>query len=98
MAGDNVSRKIYQGNRPGEGWEFSTEFFWSGIRWEVYSSTIRMGRWVNLKIVADGTAEGKANYRLAWNGERLADNRDVRIMREFRPQMEKPMTTALMKT
>jgi hypothetical protein len=45
--------------------------------------------------VADGMVALKANYWFAWNGTRFADNLDLPIIKEFRPDLFKAVSKAV---
>jgi hypothetical protein len=67
-----------------------------GIGWEMYSQVPDAdSAWQNYKLVANGVVPGKANYRLAWNGERFALHKDVEALQEFRPTLAKAVLKVL---
>ena len=67
-----------------------------GIGWEMYSKVPDADSpWQSFKLVADGVVPGKANYRLAWNGERFAVHKDIDLMKEFRPALAKAVLKVL---
>ena len=67
-----------------------------GIGWEMYSKVPDADSpWQSLKLVADGVVPGKANYRMGWNGERLADHPSVQSLQEFRPALAKAVLKVL---
>lgn len=52
-----------------------------GTRWRVFfRGQNKSKEWILIKVVADGRAEGKANYWLSWNGERFAFLQDYKKM------------------
>ena len=61
----------------------------------VVSCGKRNGHWRNVKVAYDGIMDHKANYLTTWNGERLADSKDVVVMKEKRPDLFQSVTTAL---
>ena len=57
-----------------------------GIGWVMYSKVPDADSpWQSWKWVADGVVAGKANYRLAWNGERFAVHDGIQSLQEFIP-------------
>jgi hypothetical protein len=67
-----------------------------GIGWEMYSKVPDADSpWQSFKLVADGVVPGKANYRLAWNGERFAVHPHVELLQEFRPALAKAVLKVL---
>jgi hypothetical protein len=67
-----------------------------GIGWEMYSKVPDADSvWQSYKLVANGVVPGKANYRLAWNGERFAVHKDIEALEEFRPTLAKAVLKAL---
>ena len=67
-----------------------------GINWVMYSKVPDADSpWQLFKLVADGVVPGKANYRMGWNGERLADHPSVQSLQEFRPALAKAVLKVL---
>jgi hypothetical protein len=66
----------------GDGWEamFQTD------KW-VISIGPKKGRWLAVKVAFDGVIEHKANYWTAWDGERLAESKDIITMMNNRPKL-----------
>ena len=89
MTKDKISKRKHNGNHPGEGWERVgiTDTIY-GTDWAVWKFAVPSGQWTNIKIVANNPVQVKANYRTAWNGSRFADSRDMRLVREFRKDLE----------
>ena len=52
------------------------------------------GRWRNLKLKRKGS-HLKGNWWLAWNGERLARNRDAFLLEHYLPEVCASVTDAL---
>lgn len=44
--------------------------------------------WINIKLVAKVPQQRKANFSIAWNGERFAHGSDIAILREHYPHLE----------
>lgn len=92
MSEKKISKRKWAGNPPTkEGWEYvgTTDEKLYGVKWMVFmQEPLNQSGWRNIKICACGSVEIKANYRSAWNGERLAKSRDIILMRESRPGVE----------
>ena len=68
------SGKLTKGSHPdGREWGVLGEATACGHDWVVYAKPYGRNGWRSVKLVCDGIAEGKANYRLGWNGERFAE-------------------------
>ena len=81
-AGDKPKR--YRGNPVQDegGWEH----IWYGE--SGWTMAIKAGaEWQQVKLAANGTAEHKANYWLAWNGERMAKSTDYGLLEKNRPEL-----------
>lgn len=66
-----------------DGWEH----IWYGedVEWTL---AIREGaEWQQVKLAANGAVEHKANYWLAWNGERMAKSTDFGLLEKNRPEL-----------
>lgn len=90
--------KMWCGNPPDEQmWaKFCGLGKFDGIEWEMYSKVPDAdSAWQSYKLVANGVVPGKANYRLAWNGERFAVHKDVEALEEFRPALAKAVLKVL---
>ena len=77
------TKKYYSGAiLDGDGWEamFQTD------NW-VISIGQKKGRWLAVKVAFDGVIEHKANYWTAWDGERLAESKDIVTMKDRRPKL-----------
>jgi len=94
--------KMYAGKVP------STEEAWSRIKtvvdpsdkskWMVFSkSQAHTPDWMTYKVVADGRAEGKANYWFVRNSTtgQLGFAKDFAIMREKRPSLHSQIESVL---
>jgi hypothetical protein len=54
--------------------------------WRVYERLAEPNRlWRAVRVAAVGAAPSKANYWLAWNGDRLAKGKDSQNMEQYRP-------------
>ncbi len=74
----------------GEGWAPKIRLG----KWIIYvGPTIK--EWVNIKVVYSGMVKYKANYWLAWNGQRLSNVLDTRIMQMRNPQLFDAVVGAL---
>lgn len=51
--------------------------------WILYSRSEMKSGWLNLKLVAKERMKHKANYSLAWNGERFAEASDFFILKGY---------------
>lgn len=73
--------KGIKGNAPGDGWGVvgRTEGW---VLYEKYDGN--PNGWLNLKLVAANRSKHKANYWLAWNGERFASNKDIQFIKDHR--------------
>lgn len=58
-----------------------------GVTWCVYEGSPGPGTLMNIKLAADGTVYGKANYWLLWNGSRIVNRVHGRMLREQRPAL-----------
>jgi hypothetical protein len=67
-----------------------------GVRWVLYVSKTHKNGWWNAKLSAKGWAPVKANYWLAWNGERLAMTKDRKRLIEERPGLEEKVSKMFM--
>lgn len=81
-----MARKTFNGNVPPEDYAFEKRLCKErGVWWNLY---VKKGPdWINLKVVADGSAGQKANYWIAWNGERFNQHKDVLILKENMPSV-----------
>jgi hypothetical protein len=43
--------------------------------------------WINLKLVATGQNRRKRNWWFGWNGERLAQGKDTKLLQEYQPEI-----------
>jgi len=93
--------KKYRGNIPDpvQGWDLFVELDdGDGLRWMLYQQDQEhSAEWVNIKVVADGLAEGKANYWFVWNrySGKVGLPRDLAIMREKKPLLHRLVSDAL---
>lgn len=55
--------------------------------WRVYAKDADDSPWQNFKIVAATPVLNKANYAVAWNGERLARNKDCTTLYAYRREL-----------
>ena len=91
----------YRGNIPDQdqGWDLFVELAdGDGVRWLVYQQDQRNTLdWATIKVVADGWAEGKANYWFVWNRHtgQIGYIRDLAIMRENKPHLHRLVSDAL---
>jgi hypothetical protein len=76
------------------------------IKSELWKPKIKLGKWIiyigptvrdwtNIKVVCDGRSKHKANYWMAWNGSRLSNVQDARIMELNSPQLIAAVTQAM---
>lgn len=91
--------KSYRGNIPDEGlgWDEMVGCQDAdGVEWLVFrQKQTHDENWWNMKIVADGRAEHKANYWMALNVKtgKLAFDRDFGFMKETRPELHSQIQT-----
>jgi hypothetical protein len=79
--------KMYKGKKPRtDGWEHIGDIEQDG-RWLVFVRQNADIDWLTAKVVADGRAQGKANYWLGWNGKRFAQQTDAFAMVQGRPEL-----------
>lgn len=83
---------MYQGNAPleSDGWKLVGGVFdRDGIEWLMYGRNSLCGTWLNVKLVANGRAENKANYWFGFNVMTKAYNgaRDLSTLKEHRPTL-----------
>lgn len=57
------------------------------LEWLVCSKKANNPSWSTLKIACNGQAPKKANYWTGWDGERIANSRDIQMMRAHRPSL-----------
>lgn len=60
----------------------------------------RLNGWIGFKLVAPWPAKGgrnarKANFWFGWNGERMSQNRDVRLLAEHHPEIHSSLLMKL---
>ena len=67
----------------GDGWE--SIWYGDGVEWTLAIKA--GGEWQQVKLAANGTVEHKANYWLAWNGERLARSIGLKLLEQNRPDL-----------
>jgi len=72
----------FPGNPPSDG-----ELIAENNTWALYDRFAPSGEWQNLKLVSKQPVAIKANYWLAWNGQRFAKCRDVALLDEHRPEL-----------
>lgn len=72
--------KRYRGHKPKtDDWDFLGPIETDG-RWLVYARPDPSNEWTSVKVVADGRAQGKANYWLGWNGHRFSRQSDLPLL------------------
>jgi hypothetical protein len=72
--------KRYLGNKPKtDDWNFLGSVEADG-NWFVYVRPDPSSEWTSVKVVADGRAQGKANYWLGWNGQRFSRHADLPLL------------------
>ena len=81
--------RMYTGNHPDMDWEIIEIFGFEGGEWYLYENYEVKDNWRNLKLVANGRAESKANYWFAWNGKRINGSRDWVILKAGRIELQK---------
>ena len=76
--------KTYKGNPPGDG-----ELLVTLHPWLVFHLAKRSTPpWRNLKVaLVENEKKRKANYRVAWNGRRWANTKDLTILKEREPTL-----------
>jgi hypothetical protein len=81
------STRRFTGNRPK--WKPSTTAFVPKLtaQWDLYRKTKSASDWLKVKLTAREPQPGKANYWLAWNGERLAGSSEHRRLKEEHPHL-----------
>lgn len=79
----------YRGGKAAEGWNYAGEVGpFQGSMWSIYQHhTISPAGWRNLKLAAQEPVEHKANYWVAWNGERFSQSRDYVTAEKHRPDL-----------
>lgn len=70
-----------------DGWVFVDETTLAGITWRAFARPEPTTPWVNVRVVAKGSAPHKANYWLGWNGERWAESHDSDALRAHRADL-----------
>ena len=82
-----MNDKMYKGKPPrSEGWE-RIGAIEQDVRWLVFVRQNADTDWLTAKVVADGRAQGKANYWLGWNGKRFAQQTDAFSIVQQRPEL-----------
>jgi len=82
-----MSVKTYTGKKPRTyGWQQIGVIENDGQWWMFVKENADNG-WASVKVVADGRAQGKANYWLGWDGKRFANFKDTLAMMQHRPEL-----------
>jgi len=87
-----MNQKMYAGRIPDEQWNQIGQCDDEGVEWRVYSKAQdHSDDWMTYKIVANGRAQGKANYWLARNNKtaQIGFARDYFLMSNSRPNLFK---------
>lgn len=81
--------KTFCGHKPSAAWkQIGVTEQIDGVAYDVFRlDDDGTSGWVNIKFAARTSAAHKANYWLAWNGERFAQSRDYTVAREHRPAL-----------
>jgi len=89
--------KAYQGNPENEPpWEAGSVIGdGEGGAWIICSKPSNHPKWTTIKLACAGQASRKANYWMGWDGERVSESRDMRMMREYRPELARQLEAAL---
>ena len=92
-----MKKKLWVGNQPDQKtWVKVCDLGeFDGVNWMLFENQPVKEYWNNYKLVADGMVALKANYWFAWNGTRFADNLDLPIIKEFRPDLFKAVSKAV---
>lgn len=82
-----MTERKYKGKKPRtEGWE-QIAAIEDEVRWLVFVKDNPDSEWMTVKVVADGRAQGKANYWLGWNGKHFANFKDMLALVQHRPEL-----------
>lgn len=81
-----MGRKFYQGNRPNTGeykdWDLINTVVDGGDAFEIWKKTNKNAAgWFGIKICSVKKIKNKANYWLAFNGERFSNSKDLETMK-----------------
>ena len=106
MAERKISSRKWPGNDPeGDDWRRvgETDQPHDGVRWSVWlrdpASNWRnpayKAEWQSVKVTAICPVVIKANYHIGWNGNRLGGKRDLRLLTEYRPDLEAAVVAVL---
>ena len=93
-----MKKKLWVGNQPDQKtWVKVCDLGeFDGVNWILFENSLDLkSEWNSYKLVADGMVATKANYRIAWNGERFSIHNDIEILREFRPDLFKEVCKAI---
>ena len=72
-----------RGRNPEAPWVCIGDFELEGVPWGVF---LKPGEdWSGVKVCAQGRAASKANYWLAWNGQRFAHTAELAKAEGYRP-------------
>lgn len=69
--------------------------FCDSVEWLIYESKNNKHEWRMIRLVAQGKAPHKANYWLSYNGQRFAENKDLKLLRGNRPALFKQLAQAI---
>jgi len=96
MAEKNLTKKCYDGNlRIGEEFDILGPIDDEGIKWGLSVGGDNGKGWRSVKVSAIPKAQVKANYWLSWNGERFAKGRDMKLLRDGRPELEEKIIASM---
>ena len=100
MADRKISSRKWPGNDPeGDDWRRvgETDQPYDGVRWSVWlrNPAHNSAEWQSVKITAIRPVVIKGNYHIGWNGNRLGGKRDLRLLTEYRPDLEAAVVSVL---